>query len=75
MDHDDATFPHPPTVLIAGKEVCRRTTLSRASLYRLMAQNAFPKAVALHGIRKAWIESEIEAWINARIASRNGEAA
>jgi prophage regulatory protein len=66
----------PPTAcLISSKEVCRRTSLSRASLYRLMAQNAFPKPVALHGIRKAWIESEIDAWISARIASRNGEAA
>jgi len=66
----------PPTAcLISSKEVCRRTSLSRASLYRLMAQNAFPKPVALYGIRKAWIESEIDAWISARIASRNGEAA
>jgi prophage regulatory protein len=61
--------------LISNKEVCRRTSLSRASLYRLMAQNAFPKPVALHGIRKAWIESEIDAWIRARITARSGEAA
>jgi prophage regulatory protein len=62
-------------ILISAKEVCRRTSLSRASLYRLMAQGVFPKPVPLHGVRKAWIESEIDAWVAARITARNGEAA
>jgi prophage regulatory protein len=61
--------------LISGKEVCRRTSLSRASLYRLMAQDAFPKPIPLHGVRKAFIESEVNAWIASRIAARNVEAA
>jgi prophage regulatory protein len=70
------TYPasSQPT-LISGKEVCRRTSLSRASLYRLMAQDAFPKPVALHGVRKAWIDSEVGDWIASRIAARNVEAA
>jgi len=57
-----ATIPVCPR-LISSKEVCRRTSLSRASLYRLIAQNAFPKPVALHGARKAWVEPEIDAWM------------
>jgi predicted DNA-binding transcriptional regulator AlpA len=40
-----------------------------------MTQDAFPKPVALHGVRKAWIESEINAWVESRIAARNREAA
>ena len=68
------TIP-PSACLISSKEVCRRTSLSRASLYRLMAEGNFPKPVALHGTRKAWVESEIDAWINTRIAARIGEAA
>jgi prophage regulatory protein len=64
-----------PPILISGKEVCRRTSLSRASLYRLMAQDAFPKPVALHGVRKAWVASEVEAWVASRIAARNVEGA
>ena len=67
--------PTQPPIFIPSKEVCRRTSLSRASLYRLMAQSAFPNPVVLHGTRKAWIEAEIEAWINSRIAARGGEAA
>jgi prophage regulatory protein len=62
-------------ILISGKEVCRRTSLSRASLYRLMSDGSFPRPVPLHGVRKAWIESEIDAWIASRIAARNMEAA
>jgi prophage regulatory protein len=76
MEHATAS-PHPsafPT-LISGKEVCRRTSLSRASLYRLMAQSVFPKPVPLHGTRKAWIESEVDAWVASRIAARKVEAA
>jgi prophage regulatory protein len=73
MDISPAILTSPR--LISSKEVCRRTSLSRASLYRLIAQNAFPKSVALHGARKAWVEPEIDAWIRARIAARNGEAA
>jgi prophage regulatory protein len=64
-----------PVSLISAKEVCRRTSLSRASLYRLMAQDAFPRPVALHGVRKAWVESEVEAWMASRIATRDVEAA
>jgi len=64
-----------PVRLIASKEVCRRTSLSRASLYRLMSDGGFPRPVPLHGVRKAWIESEIDAWIASRIAARNVEGA
>jgi hypothetical protein len=39
-----------------------------------MAQDAFPKPVALHGVRKAWVESDVDAWIASRIAARNAEA-
>jgi predicted DNA-binding transcriptional regulator AlpA len=39
-----------------------------------MAEGAFPRPVALHGVRKAWIESEVSAWVTTRIAARNGEA-
>jgi prophage regulatory protein len=72
------TLAHPASslsILIPSKEVCRRTSLSRASLNRLMAQDAFPKPVSLHGVRKAWVESEVEAWVASRIAARNVEAA
>ena len=60
-------------VLIAIKEVCRRTSLSRASLYRLMAKGAFPRLVPLTGTRKAFVEADVDAWIAARIAARGNQ--
>jgi prophage regulatory protein len=74
-DHLATATALATTVLIACKDVCRRTSLSRASLYRLMAEGSFPKPVPLHGVRKAWIETEVDAWIASRIAARNAEAA
>jgi prophage regulatory protein len=62
-------------ILISAKEVCARTSLSRASLYRLMTDGSFPRPVPLHGVRKAWVESEVDVWIASRIAARSVDAA
>jgi prophage regulatory protein len=51
------------------KEVLARTSLSRSQTYRLMAEGSFPASVSL-GSRVAWVESEIESWLEARIAAR-----
>ncbi len=57
------------TRLLHLKEVLNRTSLSRTSIYRLMARGRFPESVAL-GSRVAWVESEVQAWIQARIEER-----
>ena len=51
------------------REVLARTSLSRSLTYRLIAEGTFPKSIAL-GSRVAWLESEISAWQDARIAER-----
>ena len=51
------------------REVIHRVSLSRSQIYRLMVDSAFPKPIPL-GARKAWLESEIIEWQNARIAER-----
>ncbi|MFX1766164.1 AlpA family phage regulatory protein [Paraburkholderia sp. A1RI-2L] len=44
--------------------------LGQSTLYRLIQLGQFPKPVPLGvGARVAWRESEIERWINERIAS------
>ncbi len=55
--------------LLPLREVLARTSLSRSHTYRLIAEGTFPKSVAL-GHRRAWVESEIESWLEARIAAR-----
>lgn len=53
------------------KEVVRRTSLSRATVYRLVQAGAFPPPVVLTGARSAWVEAEIANWMQARLASRD----
>jgi prophage regulatory protein len=46
--------------------------LGTSTLYRLISSGQFPRPVPLHGSRVAWRETEIEAWIGARIAAAQG---
>ncbi|MDV1655501.1 helix-turn-helix transcriptional regulator [Citrobacter freundii] len=56
-------------------EVQRRTGYSKAWLYRLMSQKKFPSSVKIGSRSIAFIESEIDEWINQRIAESRGEVA
>ena len=56
------------TRLLPLREVLRLTSLSRTSIYRLQADGEFPASVSLGG-RVAWVEAEVEEWIQARIAA------
>lgn len=60
--------------LIRLDEVIDVTGLSRSHLYYLISQGLFPGQINLCGGRAvAWVESEVQAWIDSRIeASRNG---
>lgn len=53
------------------KEVVKRTSLSRATVYRLVQAGAFPLPVSLTGARSAWVETEITAWMQSRLACRD----
>ncbi len=44
-------------------EVMRRTGLSRATIYRQMAQGGFPQKVQLSGNVVAWYERDLNAWV------------
>ena len=57
------------TRLLHLREVLSRTSLSRTSIYRLQALGTFPASVPL-GSRVSWVESEVQDWIDARIAAR-----
>ncbi|AVJ61472.1 helix-turn-helix transcriptional regulator [Klebsiella variicola] len=53
--------------LIRLPEVQRRTGYSKAWLYRLMGEQRFPSAIKIGARSIAFIESEIDEWINQRI--------
>lgn len=47
-------------------EVVSLTTLSRATIYRLVAQGRFPEQKVLSGNRIGWAEHEVQAWLRGR---------
>lgn len=57
--------------LLSKKEVCFRTSYSRAHLDRLEADGRFPQRVRLGQARVAWVEEEVDEWISARVAERD----
>ncbi|MFM9939431.1 MAG: helix-turn-helix transcriptional regulator [Hyphomicrobiaceae bacterium] len=77
--------PLPPTIsgtscsasevaLQSIKEVTSRISISRAQIYRLVDAGTFPRPVKICGGRIAWVKSEIDGWINQRVAARDASA-
>ncbi|BET96067.1 helix-turn-helix transcriptional regulator [Xenorhabdus taiwanensis] len=56
------------TSLIRLSEVQRRTGYSKAWIYKLISDGAFPKQVKIGPRSVAFIEAEIDNWIAQRIA-------
>ena len=44
---------------------------SRAHLWRLCTEGKFPKPIKLSASRNAWLESDIDEWIQTRISERD----
>lgn len=59
--------PIEPERLLPMREVCRRTSYSRPSVYRLVKIGKFPRPRKL-GFKIGWRESEIDNWIASRPA-------
>ena len=49
--------------LLRRRDVERITGMSRASIYRLMQEGAFPRPVKVGSTAVRWKESDIAAWI------------
>ncbi len=56
--------------LIKLPEVCGKTGLSRAGVYKRMGEGVFPARVPLGGRAVAWVESEVDTWIKNQIERR-----
>ena len=63
------------TQLLKMPEVRAKTGLSRSHLYALAQNGEFPKPLKLSERSSAWVESEVEGWIEDRITQRDQEAA
>ena len=56
------------TVLLRWPDVERRVGISRSQAHKLIAKGRFPAAVKLGLRASAWVETEIEDWLQSRIA-------
>lgn len=55
---------------IRRRAVENRTGLSRSTIYLMMQNGEFPKPVRIGNRAVAWLEGEVDDWINTRLASR-----
>jgi prophage regulatory protein len=53
----------------------RGIQFSKVHLWRLERAGKFPKRVPLGAARHGWLETEIDEWILARLAERDGSGA
>ncbi|HGF5258543.1 TPA: AlpA family transcriptional regulator [Vibrio parahaemolyticus] len=52
------------------KEVMEKTALSRSTIYRKMSEDVFPKSVNLGDRAVAWVESEVDDWMESILLTR-----
>jgi prophage regulatory protein len=55
------------------KEVCARVGLRPSAIYHLISDGRFPKQVKLSERTSAWVVSEVETYMDARIAERDAK--
>ena len=58
--------------LIRLREVEAKTGLKHSSIYQRMTEGDFPRQVPLGPKAVAWLETEVDNWIDARAAKRDG---
>ena len=65
------------TKVAGGRRLIRRpvvqskTTLGKSAIYQGVAEGTFPKPVRIGPRLTAWIEDEVEAWLDDRIKARD----
>jgi prophage regulatory protein len=55
-------------------QVVEKTGMSRSTVYLYLNQGRFPKPVQISERLVAWVESEVDAWMQERIAARKAVA-
>ncbi len=61
------------TVLLSIEDVVERTSLSRRTIYNITNAGEFPQMLKLSERRVAFVEAEIEAWIEDKMRLRDLE--
>ncbi len=58
------------TKLFKLPELIEMTGMSRSTILRMVDDGKFPKPIKLHQRANAWIEREVQDWVESRIAER-----
>ncbi|HDM8297438.1 AlpA family transcriptional regulator [Yersinia enterocolitica] len=56
--------------LLRLKQVEEKTGLKRSQIYLYMQNGMFPHSIKIGPASVAWLESEIDEWINLKLANR-----
>jgi len=59
--------------LLTIKEVAQITRLSKPTIYKLIKEGLFPKQLRLGANKVAWLQSEIDGWVQERADERGEE--
>lgn len=62
-----------PKTFLKLPEVMRRTGLAKSTIYKRAAEGTFPKPVKTGLRASAFIESEVQLWMDQRVAESRGE--
>lgn len=60
-----------PVRLVRLSEILRRVPYSEAHIWRLERSGKFPRRTQLGANRVAWVEAEIDEWLNAKVKERD----
>ena len=63
-----------PIKVLRAPDTCAIIGLKRAALYRLVQRGQFPKPIKISTKLSGWLDSEVYAWLESRIAERDGGA-
>jgi prophage regulatory protein len=63
----------PRKTLLRLPVVCERVGYRRSKIYDLVKAGDFPKPVKLGARASAWVEDEVNAWIESRIRASTGQ--
>jgi prophage regulatory protein len=59
--------------LLRLADVRNRVPYSRSTIYQKISRGEFPKPISIGERAVAWLEADIDAWIEARVESARGE--
>lgn len=66
-----AAYHQPRRSVLRLPAIMAQTGLARSTIYLHIKQGSFPKPIQLGGNSVGWLTSDIDAWIDERVAARN----